>query len=103
MKTKQANGARTYLHVMPRYAAEPRWHVYQISDQSPRITFAESVTCYVDAHKLAAREQRRSGSLSRHGSRCSTPESPPRQNPTTSLSSKRATATVRAARGARGR
>jgi hypothetical protein len=56
--TKQANGARTYLHVMPRYAADPQWHVYQISDQSPRITFAESVTSYVDAHELAARDQR---------------------------------------------
>ena len=58
MNNKQANGARTYLHVMPRYAADPRWHVYQISDESPRITFAESVTCYVDAHNFAAREQR---------------------------------------------
>ena len=58
MNTKQANGARTYLHVMPRDAADPRWHVYQISDESPRITFAESVTCYLDAHKLAARDQR---------------------------------------------
>ena len=58
MKAKEANGARTYLHVMPRYAADPRWHVFRISDQSPRITFAESVTCYVDAHKLAARDQR---------------------------------------------
>ena len=58
MNNKQANGARPYLHVMPRYAAGPRWHVYQISDESPRITFAESVTSYVDAHKFAAREQR---------------------------------------------
>jgi len=58
VNNKQANGARTYLHVMPRYAADPRWHVYQIGDQSPRITFAESVTCYLDAHKLAARDQR---------------------------------------------
>jgi hypothetical protein len=58
VKTKQANGARTYLHVMPRYAADPWWHVFRISDQSPRITFAESVTCYLDAHELAARDQR---------------------------------------------
>jgi len=58
VNNKQANGARTYLHVMPRYAADPRWHVYQIGDQSPRITFAESVTSYLDAHKLAARDQR---------------------------------------------
>ena len=58
MNNQQANGVRTYLHVMPRYAAGPRWHVFQIGDQSPRITFTESVTSYVDAHKLAAREQR---------------------------------------------
>jgi hypothetical protein len=58
VNNKQANGARKYLHVMPRHAAGPRWHVFQVSDQSPRITFAESVTCYVDAHKLATREQR---------------------------------------------
>jgi len=58
VNNKQANGARTYLHLMPRYAADPRWHVFQISDESPRITFAESVTCYLDAHKLAARDQR---------------------------------------------
>jgi hypothetical protein len=58
VNNKQANGARTYLHVMPRYAAGPHWHVFQISDRSPRITIAESVTCYLDAHKLAGREQR---------------------------------------------
>jgi len=40
VNNKQANGARKYLHVMPRYAAGPRWHVFQVSDQSPRITFA---------------------------------------------------------------
>jgi hypothetical protein len=54
----EATGALPYLHVMPRYAAGPRWHVFQISDESPRITFAESVTSYVDAHKLATRDQR---------------------------------------------
>jgi hypothetical protein len=58
VKDKQANGARPYLHVMPRYAAGSLWHVFQISDESPRITFAESVTSYVDAHELAARDQR---------------------------------------------
>ncbi len=58
MNNKQANGARTYLHLMPRYAADPRWDVFEISDESPRIRFAESVTCYLDAHKLPARDQR---------------------------------------------
>jgi hypothetical protein len=58
VNNKQANGARTYLHVMPRHAVDPQWHVFQISDQSPRITFAESVTSYIDAHELAARDQR---------------------------------------------
>jgi len=54
---KKSNGARPYLHLMPRHAASQRWHVFQISDKSPRITLAESVTSYVEAHKLAARDQ----------------------------------------------
>jgi hypothetical protein len=57
-KTK-TNGAQPYLHVMPREATGGRWHVFQLSDESPRITFAESVSSYVEAHKLAARDQRR--------------------------------------------
>jgi hypothetical protein len=56
-KTK-TNGARPHLHVMPREVAGGRWHVFQLSDESPRITFAESVSSYVEAHKLAARDQR---------------------------------------------
>jgi len=56
-KTK-SNGARPYLHVMAREVAGGRWHVFQISEESPRITFAESVSSYVEAHKLAARDQR---------------------------------------------
>jgi hypothetical protein len=55
---------------------------------SPRASPATSM------HTSSPRESSdRSGSLRRHGSRCSTPESHPRQNPTTSLLSKRATAT----------
>ena len=53
-----SNGTRPYLHVMPREAAGGRWHVFQLSDESPRISFAESVTSYVEAHKLATRDQR---------------------------------------------
>jgi len=53
-----SNGAQPYLHVMPREPAGGRWHVFQLSDESPRITFAESVSSYAEAHKLATREQR---------------------------------------------
>ena len=56
-KTK-SNGARPYLYVMPREAGGGRWHVFQLSDESPRIRLAESVTSYVEAHKLATRDQR---------------------------------------------
>ena len=56
-KTK-TNGARPYLHVMPREATGGRWHVFQLSDEYPRISFAESVTSYVEAHKLATRVRR---------------------------------------------
>jgi len=56
-KTK-TNGARPHLHVMPREVAGGRWHVFQISDESPRISLAESVSSYVEAHRLAARDQR---------------------------------------------
>ncbi len=53
-----ATTAEPYLHLMPRHAAGQRWHVFQIRDESPRITLAASVTSYVEAHKLAARDQR---------------------------------------------
>ncbi len=56
-KTK-INGARPYLHVMAREVAGGRWHVFQISDEPPRISLAESVSSYVEAHRLAARNQR---------------------------------------------
>ncbi len=53
-----SNGAQPYLHVMPREPAGGRWHVFQLSDESPRITFAESVSSYAEAHKLATRQRR---------------------------------------------
>jgi len=56
-KTK-TNGDRPYLHVMPREAGGGRWHVFQLSEESPRISFAESVSSFVEAYKLATRHQR---------------------------------------------
>ena len=101
MTTKQASGTRTYLHVMPRHAAGPRWHVYQLSDQSPRITFAETVTSYVDAHELAARDQRPLRIAGQAWQQMRDAGVAPRQNPTTSPSSKRATAIPDAENAAR--
>ena len=43
---------------MAREAAGGRWHVFQVGDESPRITFAESVTSYAEVHQLARRDQR---------------------------------------------
>jgi len=54
----KTNGAWPHLHVMPREVPGGRWHVFQISEESPRITLAESVSSYVEAHKLAKRNQR---------------------------------------------
>lgn len=47
-----------YLHVMPRADNGPtaRWHVFQISEESPRITLAGSVTSFVEARDLATRD-----------------------------------------------
>jgi len=53
-----SSGAQPYLHVMAREPGGGRWHVFQVSDESPRITLAESVNSYVEAHKLADRDQR---------------------------------------------
>ena len=50
--------ADVYLHVMPRYANGQRWHVFQVSDESPRITLAGSVASYEEARKLATRGRR---------------------------------------------
>jgi hypothetical protein len=51
------NDTRLYLHVMPRYPGTNRWHVFQISDESPRIALAASVASYTEAHKLATRDK----------------------------------------------
>jgi hypothetical protein len=54
----ETSGGRTYLHVMAREVAGGRWHVFELSEESPRIRFAESVSSFVEAYKLAARDQR---------------------------------------------
>lgn len=50
-----------YLHVMP-HSGQPstrlRWHVFQISDASPRITAAATVTSWDEARTLATRANR---------------------------------------------
>jgi hypothetical protein len=48
-----------YLHVMPRTGGESRarWHVFQISDEAPRITLAGTVESFAEARKLAARDK----------------------------------------------
>ena len=50
-----------YLQVMPGFdtdAQSRRWHVYQVSDESPRITLAGSVSSCQEAQTLAARDKR---------------------------------------------
>jgi hypothetical protein len=51
---------RTYLHVMAQFEngqAPRRWNVFQLSDTSPRITFAGSIASYRDARRLAAKAE----------------------------------------------
>jgi hypothetical protein len=41
------NDGDVYLQMMPRFETDARslrWHVYQVSDESPRITLAGSVS-----------------------------------------------------------
>ena len=53
-----ANDTQVYLYVVARHLADQRWHVFQISEESPRITLAGSVASYDDARKLATRDKR---------------------------------------------
>ena len=53
-----ANDTQVYLYVMARHLADQRWHVFQVSEESPRITLAGSVASYDDARKLATRDKR---------------------------------------------
>ena len=55
------NDAGVYLQIMPRFEADPRsqrWHVFRVSDESPRITLAGSVSSCNEAQTLAARDKR---------------------------------------------
>jgi len=55
------NDGDVYLQVMPRFetdARSRRWHVYQVSDESPRITLAGSVSSCQEAQSLAVRHER---------------------------------------------
>ncbi len=61
MNDTPTNDGEVYLHVMPRFetdARSRRWHVYQVSDESPRITLAGSVSSCQEAQTLAARDKR---------------------------------------------
>jgi tRNA-dihydrouridine synthase len=61
MTRTEASQAQGYLHVMTQYEnghQVQRWNVYQLSDASPRITLAGSVTSYDDARRLAAKSGR---------------------------------------------
>ena len=61
MNDTPSNHADDYLQVMPRYEADPRsqrWHVFRVSDESPRITLAGSVRSCKEAQALAAQNQR---------------------------------------------
>ncbi len=53
-----ANETGVYLYVMARHLADQRWHVFQVSEESPRITLAGSVASYEEARKLATRGRR---------------------------------------------
>ncbi|HEY7047124.1 MAG TPA: hypothetical protein VH373_07885 [Jatrophihabitantaceae bacterium] len=50
-----------YLHVMPHHdggTPAGRWHVFQVSDTSPRITVAASVGSWDEARTLGTRAKR---------------------------------------------
>jgi hypothetical protein len=53
------NDTHVYLQVMPRYAGEHRWYVFQIGDEPSRITLAAGVASYDEARTLATRVKRR--------------------------------------------
>jgi hypothetical protein len=53
VKDNNKRESRAYLHVIPRHAQNQRRYVFEIRDESPRITLTHSVTSRVEAHKLA--------------------------------------------------
>jgi hypothetical protein len=62
MSNKSESDARSaYLQVMAYYAgisAQPRWNVFEVADQSPRISLAGTVTTCEQARHLAAHDNR---------------------------------------------
>lgn len=59
--TPRAAATTTYLHLMPHHpdgTAPGRWHVFQVSEASPRITVAATVTSWDEARTLSARAKR---------------------------------------------
>ena len=61
MNDTPTNDGEVYLQVMPRFdtdARSRRWHVYQVSEESPRITLAGSVSSCQEAQTLAAQNKR---------------------------------------------
>lgn len=59
MPAKQQS-TTSYLQVMPFYAnaGAPHWNVFQVSEQSPRITLAGTVTTCDQARRMAANNRR---------------------------------------------
>ena len=62
MSSKPESDARhAYLQVMAYYAGiamQPRWNVFEVADQTPRITLAGTVTTCEQACHLAAHDNR---------------------------------------------
>jgi hypothetical protein len=61
MSKAKSDETSAYLHVVAYYAgisAQPRWNVFQMADESPRISLAGTVTTYEQARHLAAHDKR---------------------------------------------
>jgi hypothetical protein len=61
MNDTATTDAGAYLQVMPCFEADagsPRWHVFRVSDESPRITLAGSIRSCEEARALAAQNER---------------------------------------------
>ncbi len=61
MKEDEKNRVNGYLHVVPQYehdAPPRRWNVFQLSEESPRITLVGSVASCDEARRLASHDKR---------------------------------------------
>jgi hypothetical protein len=57
--TQPSDDGTAYLHVTAHYDWDgSRWNVFQVSDQSPRVTLAGSIESYGQARRLAVRQKR---------------------------------------------